>query len=141
MAGNDVYLYSVPSDVDADDVRLRDPTGFRAASGAAPLSFVGVITAEGEAQQGAAVVASPGGGASKLKRKRRLVPRYQYVRVDQPEPEPQPEPVTRERVLRAKPKIVSGPALKAVPKPEPAPVQEPVFDYDEDDALVLLLAA
>jgi hypothetical protein len=26
MAGNDVYLYSVPSDVDQDDVRLRDPT-------------------------------------------------------------------------------------------------------------------
>lgn len=46
---SDVYLYSVPSDVDADDVRLRDPTGFRAASGSAPLSFVGVITAAGEA--------------------------------------------------------------------------------------------
>lgn len=26
MAGNDVYLYSVPSDADQDDVRLRDPT-------------------------------------------------------------------------------------------------------------------
>lgn len=26
MAGNDVYLYSVPSDADPDDVRLRDPT-------------------------------------------------------------------------------------------------------------------
>lgn len=26
MAGNDVFLYSVPSDADNDDVRLRDPT-------------------------------------------------------------------------------------------------------------------
>ena len=85
-------------------------------------------------------VAAAGGGASKLKRKRRLVPRYQYVRADPPEPEPQPEPEPAPRV-RARPKIVSGPALKAVPKAAPAPVQEPFFDYDEDDALVLLLAA
>ena len=63
MAGNDVYLYSVPSDVDADDVRLRNPNepATEAKSGSAPLSAVGVITAEGRKDaQAAAPVAAVG---------------------------------------------------------------------------------
>jgi hypothetical protein len=46
MAGNDVFLYLVPSDVDADDVRLRDP--FNAdAGGAVTGALAGGVTVTG----------------------------------------------------------------------------------------------
>jgi len=63
MAGNDVFLYSVPSDADRDDARLRDPAGVAApsASGSAPVSGVGAITANGRKQgQSAAPVSAVG---------------------------------------------------------------------------------
>jgi hypothetical protein len=34
MAGNDIFLYSVPSDADQDDIRLRDPTVAAGGAGA-----------------------------------------------------------------------------------------------------------
>jgi len=63
MAGNDVFLYSVPSDADRDDVRLRNPNAAAtpAASGSAPLSAVGAITAAGaKAASGAAPLSAVG---------------------------------------------------------------------------------
>ena len=50
MAGNDVYLKSVPTDTDSDDVRLTDPTN--------PVSSV--ITGTMAATEGADVFASAG---------------------------------------------------------------------------------
>jgi len=53
MALNDVYLYSVPSDVDADDVRLFDPVALTVIPSAGPLALTGfapvveAVTAEG----------------------------------------------------------------------------------------------
>lgn len=45
MAGNDVYLYSVPSDADPDDVRLRDPTTAAASAITGTLSAtLGTLT-------------------------------------------------------------------------------------------------
>jgi ribosomal protein S17 len=45
----DVFLYSVPSDADVDDVRLRDPTASAVdvREGAAPVSAVAAISATG----------------------------------------------------------------------------------------------
>lgn len=57
MAGNDVFLYSVPTDADNDDVRLRDPTQTASAgvNGAAAQTIIISQTADGSVSvQGAA---------------------------------------------------------------------------------------
>ena len=67
------YLYSVPPYADADDGKLRDPTvsGGLAKSGAAPLTGVGAVTANGQKNalsaapmSGAGAITANGGKAS-----------------------------------------------------------------------------
>lgn len=45
MAGNDVFLYSVPSDVNSNDVRLRDPTKVAGNSQALVITLDDVVVA------------------------------------------------------------------------------------------------
>lgn len=56
MAGNDVFLYSVPSDADRDDVRLRDPSGAAASGDVTVTPGFGTLTLTGQAPTVAASV-------------------------------------------------------------------------------------
>lgn len=70
MAGNDVYLWAVPSDADTDDVRLRDPTTAGSAPGAlvgsATLTFALTATIAGSANAigSTALIFTPSGTAA-----------------------------------------------------------------------------
>jgi hypothetical protein len=53
MAGNDIFLYSVPSDADQDDIRLRDPT---VASGTGPTDYPLTATSSAIVISGSSVI-------------------------------------------------------------------------------------